>query len=379
MEQEELYQTLKKICTSSVFEKSHQNVKILEYLVKQALNNEHVKEYSLGIEIFGQNFNPDESTSKVRVAMFKFRKKLEQYYNNEGKEDEIIFEVKKGQYNLTFTNKSNTIEKPKTHKKTIAIAGLILLLLIATIAILKKTQNKTFWDFYFNSKSNNICFVADQFVVTLPQINNASQFLVRTDITNKNDFQEFQQKNEDTTIRAANFTFLSKMAPIAINDMAWLFANNNSNMTVRLESEFQYNDMSDHNMIFIGHNRNFQNAKSLFLSNSKVFQYENNGFIYKQSNNTTHYKNSFNKASRVDYSMLSFMKLDNNQKALFITSNHDIGVIALCKKLTNKKQLQEFYTHIPDTITYFNALFKVSGMGRTDIGCELIHIEFIPE
>jgi len=73
------------------------------------------------------------------------------------------------------------------------------------------------------------------------------------------------------------------------------------------------------------------------------------------------------------------MKLDNNKKALFIASNHDIGVVSLCKKLTNKQQLKEFYTHLPDSITYFNALFKVSGMDRTDVSCELIQIEFTPE
>ncbi|WP_282035759.1 hypothetical protein [Saccharicrinis aurantiacus] len=379
MEQDKIHQALERICGSEFFEKSPQNIRIIKYLVEQALNNEYVKEYSLGMAIFGESYKPEESTSKVRVAMFKFRKKLEQYYTEEGKNDHLIFVVKKGQYNLEIKHKN----KQKTHqlktKQYYIPAAIIVLIGISSILFFAKQQTHSFWDYYFAPDSNNICFISDEFVISEKMADGKFQFITTTSVTDRDDFRAYQISNGKENIKPANFSYTSKMAPIVINELAPWFWENNSKMSVRLESEFKFNDISSHNLIFIGHFRNHKNAKELFLSNSEVFKTQKNGFIYNNSKDSINYKNSLVDMTRVDYTMVSFMNLDNGKKALFIASNHDIGVIALSKKLSDKKQLKEFYSKIPNKETNFNALFKVSGMKRTDIGCELVQLELIPK
>ena len=378
MEQEKIHQALAKVCSSKMLEKSPQNIKILKFLVEQALKTEFVKEFTLGMAIFGEHYAPEESTSKVRVAMYKFRKKLDQYYLDEGKSDAIIFIVKKGQYNLEFIDKQSLKKSTNNKKKRIIATTIIGLVGLTTLLLFTHQHTPTFWDDYFKSNSNTLCFVSDHFVISqkLPQGN--FQFITDNNINNENDFLEWQKDKDDTIFTVANFNYTSKMAPIAINTLASWLTKNNSEMTVSLESKFQFNNISNHNLIFIGRFRNYNNAKELFLSNSHVFKTQRNGFTYTSANDTISYRNSLVDMNRVDYTMVSFMNLENNRKALFITSNHDIGVIALCKKLSNKKELKEFYSHIPNKEMSFNALFEVSGMKRTDIGCELLHIEYLP-
>lgn len=378
MNNEDIQQALTKVCRSAVLEKSPQNVKIMEFLVDQALKGEFVKEFSLGIAIFGERYKPEESTSKVRVAMYKFRKKLEQYYLEEGKDDSIVFVVKKGQYNLEFIHQHNLKERKYRAKPLQLIGAVVSFIAIAMLLFCTHKKPETFWDYYFATNSNNLCFVSDQFVVSEQLPKDDYQFITSTHINSEEDFLNAPKYQNNTHTKVANFTYTSQMAPIAINDLAPWFTINKSKMTVRLESEFQFNDVADHNLIFLGHYRQYQNAKTLFLSNSKVFKAQKNGFMYYQGSDSVHYKNSFVDMERIDYTMVSFMNLDNDKKALFIASNNDIGVIALSRKLSDREQLKEFYTHIPDTATYFNALFKVYGMKRTDMGCDLLHIELFP-
>lgn len=378
MEQERIHKSLAKVCNSEILEKSPQNIKVLKFLVDQALKKEFVKEFTLGIAIFGEHYNPEESTSKVRVAMYKFRKKLEQYYLEEGKSDDVIFTVKKGQYNLEFSDRLILKKKTRKKNKPIIIASIMGLIGVATVLFFTQRNTHTFWDYYFKRNSNTFCFVSDRFVISKITNEGNHQFITDNKINTADDFHELQKNKNDTTITIANSTYTSKMAPIAVNDLATWFTKNNSEMTVKLESEFQFSDISNHNLIIIGRFRNFQNAKEIFLSNSQVFKTLRNGFVFYNANDSIIYRNTLEELNRIDYAMVSFMNMENNRKALFIASNNDIGVIALCKKLSNKKELKEFYSHIPNKETSFNALFKVSGIKRTDIGCELLHIEILP-
>lgn len=378
MEQEQIHQALSKICYSKEFKNSPQNIKVLEFLVKQALNDEFVKEYTLGLAMFGENYNPDDASSKVRVAMYKFRKKLEQYYIEDGQNDNIVFVVKKGQYNLKFENKKNENQHQDKNRRFILLISLLVIIGTTSTVLLTKSSTLGFWEHYFNAQSNTLCFVSDRFVISQSLHKGNFQFITNNNINNESDFEDYKNSKNDSTLKVANFTYTSKMGPIAINSLATWFAKNKSEMIVDLETEFQISDISKHNLIFLGHSRNHKNAKELFLKNSHLFGIQKNGFLYFNNNDTISYKNSLVDMNRVDYTMVSFMHLENDTKALFISSNHDIGTIALCKKLSNKEELKAIYQHIPDKETSFNALFKVSGIKRTDIACELVHIELLP-
>jgi hypothetical protein len=77
----------------------------LSYVVDRSLAGEgdSVKEYSIGLEVFGRGdaFDPRTDTI-VRVQARRLRSKLEEYYNVEGVLDRVVIELPKGGYVPTF-------------------------------------------------------------------------------------------------------------------------------------------------------------------------------------------------------------------------------------------------------------------------------------
>ncbi|MBV9183695.1 MAG: helix-turn-helix domain-containing protein [Acidobacteria bacterium] len=79
--------------------------KLLRYLADQSLKHPGaaLKEYQIATEVFGRapDFDP-HLDSLVRVQAGRLRSKLGEYYAAEGADDNIIVELPKGTYSLTF-------------------------------------------------------------------------------------------------------------------------------------------------------------------------------------------------------------------------------------------------------------------------------------
>ena len=106
----EIRKQLDKILSSSAFSLSGVYKRLLEYLTDATLKGEKPKEFTIGHEVFGQEVN-DPSTSRVRVSVFKLRKRLDKYYKDEGIHDELFFTIPKGGYSLEFVNRKDISHK----------------------------------------------------------------------------------------------------------------------------------------------------------------------------------------------------------------------------------------------------------------------------
>jgi hypothetical protein len=76
---------------------------------------EELNEYMIGCEVFGRNnsYNPALDPI-VRVGAHELRKKLESYYKDEGKNDDILLDVPIGSYIPVFTRRTHAPEIVET-------------------------------------------------------------------------------------------------------------------------------------------------------------------------------------------------------------------------------------------------------------------------
>ncbi len=96
---------LERILSSSVFRNSRRYASVLRYLVERALEGtaESLKERTIGIEVFGRSPDYDTTTDHaVRSAVAEIRKRLAQYYLDEGAEAALRIEVQPGSYAPQF-------------------------------------------------------------------------------------------------------------------------------------------------------------------------------------------------------------------------------------------------------------------------------------
>src|SRR5262245_26669275 len=102
-----------RILASRHFRSAKSLERFLRHVVEKKLNGQEnsLKEYSIGLEVFqrGVNYDP-KSDAVVRVQATLLRKKLAAYYAEEGVNDPIILDLPKGHYVANFHIRSKEAE-----------------------------------------------------------------------------------------------------------------------------------------------------------------------------------------------------------------------------------------------------------------------------
>ncbi|WP_282123536.1 hypothetical protein [Algibacter mikhailovii] len=377
--------SLEEICEHSLFLKSINYTRLLRYLVDKAIKNEDVKEFTIGCDLLSKNYLDDKNDGAVRSQMYKLRKKLTAYYADKSVQHDVIFEIKKGQYNLSFLSpkefnqdneKGGSISIPL---KKIKIAFLFLpILLIGFWSFVNFfNQPSSLWKNYFKSNSNNLVVISDQYVVMSEGLDGKSHATLFGNINSDADLINFKNKNKQGKFDNTDFTLMSKMAPYGTKILNDWFNKYNSNFALRLESTLTMDDIKNNNVVFIGQFKTMNISSALFLKDSHVFSIYKDGFIYKKDDKEKEYNTIFNSKSKIEYAMVSCKWLDSGKNSFYFVSNNDIGVLATLGLFTDNKWLSEFYERLPEKAIGFNALFEVSGLQRTDMGCKLVELEVL--
>lgn len=107
--------TLERILASPAFRNSRQCQKFLEHVVLSTLSgqDDHLKERSIGIEVFGRD--PGYVTADdpvVRVRATEVRKRLAQYYQESASADDVKIEIPAGSYKAEMHSPSTEVPAP---------------------------------------------------------------------------------------------------------------------------------------------------------------------------------------------------------------------------------------------------------------------------
>lgn len=378
-------EALERICSDKLFRRSHTNELILRFLVDQAYEGADVKEQVIGLEIFKKDYSPEQNDSKIRVAVYYLRKKLDAYYAESGKNEEIRFHIEKGQYNLSFkTKKQQRLDTASSDLgyikiRTPYLVGVVMLVLIvlASFFLFNRNSNLYCWSNFFDTNSSNICVVSDHYVARNTGEKSFRRYSLYSNVKSEEDLIDYNEKNPDDKLALSHFTLFSKMAPFAIQNLTQWFAKYESTFTIRIESEVRYEDFKENNLIFIGQAKNMVISKSIFLKESKKFTYKDQNIVsIIDGVEKIHWSAQDGEIFR-DYSIVSFVKTESGNDVLFFVSGHDIGVMSTVKNFTNEQWLKDFNQNLPKGKKYFNALFEVEGVNRTDVVCKLIDMEIL--
>jgi TolB-like protein/Tfp pilus assembly protein PilF len=97
----EALRALDRVLSSELFVHSKRLSQFLRFAVEQSLNGleESLKEYTIGTEAYGRalDFDPSQDTI-IRTEARRLRRKLKEYYENDGKSDEIVIFMRSGSY-----------------------------------------------------------------------------------------------------------------------------------------------------------------------------------------------------------------------------------------------------------------------------------------
>jgi len=126
-----------RIASSPAFQKTNRLRELLLFLCGRALSSADavIREQEIGVEVFGRSPGYDTAQDNlVRVQASQLRKKLQQYFAAEGRDEPVVIEIPKGSYVPIFRNREAALVPESEATNGIRPFPLVLMLLAAAVA-----------------------------------------------------------------------------------------------------------------------------------------------------------------------------------------------------------------------------------------------------
>jgi hypothetical protein len=404
-DKEEIKLILQSILESNTFKDSPIYKNLLSYLVESNLTDNIPKEVTIAIEIFGKDtsFNSNKD-STVRYHIHMLRKKLDNYYKNEGKADKFRIIIPKGHYEIKYIpSKPKSFDKYKKiipiikRKELIVIIILIFLNMFFAyhLFLAKQTKSKIqkgnivspddpIWGSFFRNGYPVSLILGDDFLLDeyCPEFDRYRH--VRDwEIDSENDLSGFLLQYPTAKLWKSEMTLVPFGGADNLMDILPIVCSYQRNVSLRMSSSLSLREIRNHNMVFMGEFKNLRVLEQIIRKTPIRFQYypEERLFILNDNGDTLdtylrieapyEQKDKYN----VDYSLLIKSHGFTDENFIFIVGFGYGGRIERTRMLSDSKLRSQLYQDIlkinkkiPD---YFIVLFEVKSIERTGITNEI--------
>lgn len=394
--EKEIRALLNRIETSDSLGASSTYVRLLRFLVECSLTETVPKEQAIAKHLLGNN-SAKSDTSKIRVYIYHLRKKLKQYFENEGKEEVYSLSIPKGSYKVQYKkNKRNTGLPILSLKDKQLLPPILLLLLCILIANAFFLYNKgdsndkiffksIFWKEFFEDEKPIQIVIGDLLIFSeVDSLTGEVSNLRIPDINTLTQFEEYRnlKENEGRNLNHMTYTHLSKGSTEWVSSLTKIF-HPEKEFNIRPCSRIEAKDLHDYNIVFVG----MQKTAGLFngyFDNSK-FEYDlslPNQYLLKQENEVLKLEPKGDpNGKHSDYGFIAKYP-GPNDNAIFIFAG--LWDSATSESLRNfvidsKIKKVELYmkSQLGDIPQYFEMLIEVNGIDRIGFETKILHLNEI--
>jgi len=391
---------------------------LLKYIVDCSIKGYTPTEIDIAKDVFGRkDFDPSEDTM-VRVYIYKLRKKLDEYYKNEGKSEKIQIQIPKGHYKVDFLSK---IDKKKgliiyllhNNRLKIFVTSILILCIIIVITqwlYIKSLKHKyessqsfdfenTIWSNFVKSELQTTIVVGNTFIFTEYREDLESLRIVHDEnIHNQEEFENFLNQNSlnRKNYYLASWEVVAKSSLINILRIQPIFSSKIRKINIKTSDQITWKDVRTSNIIYLGHIETLNILEKAFPATnfeiSAEFSSDIKGILRKIR--ITHgyldsvytfidpeiTRNNFVR----DYVILSMAPGPINNVIFFIISFHHIGRLEIIRILTDKQLYKEiekkFIANFSDGTMpeYFEVVLEISGYDDTALFSNVKYFNKLP-
>ncbi len=370
---DEKIKIVEQILSSSTFQKAPKSIALLRYLVKATIEGIYLKEDVIDYEFFGSKSSFDKSNPRVRVNIYNLRKKLEVYYETDGKNDNWRIQIDKGQYGVRFEKNLSENDKKSSQLLLKIFPFIIILILLVTLIVTNLPAHQPkIWKDYFSNKKPTTLVIGDVYGIMWETITGEKGWTRDFAINNSEDFYAYLDKHPDLkgTIQPAIFFYSTSMGVKSARDIMRLFSEHKKDFDIRFSSNTQISDILNGNAIYVGPIFNKNKFIELFNAGNPYFKIREHKLILSGSelHKDTEYA-TWGKGigNDMDIAIVSRFKGPQDSEQFVFFSNHDIGVKATIDYFTNVDSLRNFESKYLKETTNFTAVYRVIGKDRTQL------------
>lgn len=363
-----------KISQSKTLKNAPTSRALLQYLHDATVKGIHLKEGVIELEFFG-NKGDNETNPRVRVNVYNLRKKLVDYYEQEGKDENWKLIIDKGQYQVRFAKKKTRVQSIKMLSWTKVLPYIGLLLAILAL-IITNTPPKIpmLWRTILSGTQPTNLIIGDHFGATGTTITGGKGWTRDFQINNVTEFYDLLEKKPELKngLEPANYTYTTRMAALSVQHIQQLFQRFDHEISIRFSTQTSTSEIKEGNAIYVGPTKN----------KNQLIHFFNEGNPYCKISNDTLYLSNYpsindlalnlnNPEVSEEYAIVSKYPSTGNTEHLVFFSQHDIGVSATVEYFTDTDSIQSFMESYLKDNNYFTAIFKVKGQNRTNTDLKL--------
>jgi len=280
---------VQKVAASAAFHRSPRQRELLLYICERSLQNhpEQLREQLIGCGVFGRkaDYNPGEDNI-VRVEIRQLRKRLDDYFATEGKDEPLVIQIPKGAYVPLFEARDHavvTVASPaKVAPKTATSrsqwfwvqAAAIVLLALACIWLWRDNRDKAqrlastapsapersaIWSLLFNNAQQTFVVCADSTLVVAEWILHRSirldEYLARDPAPSSSLLNDVGSLADSLAFSRQRWQFTDITDVRLVQRLYRLNADHWDKVTVRSARTAQIQDFKNGNSILLGSNR----------------------------------------------------------------------------------------------------------------------------
>lgn len=387
-------EALNRIIRSESFAHSQAYQDLLAYLVEASSRNNPPKEFAIATEVFhkSSDFDPNRDTI-VRVYVYNLRKKLEHYYQHEGRDEKVRIEIPKGHYTVEFVA---TQQKPR--KKSIRTSWVVIpffmlfclniffiyrFILNGSRSPISGVMHSPIWREFMRNGLPKQIVLGDHFFFVKDSNSRQKRTILRRDDVNS--ILEFQQYKAESIERRnyvqLRYPMFPKNSVWPMADLVALLSCAQVDYTLEYCSNVKASDFRDKDMVFVGSFHTLGAFEQTFRNSHFSFRVYPNGLFYRDETVDTLITRQeigdpvFN---HIDYGIVRKIPGPDHRTIYIFTSFHETGTHGIVKYFTEQATLRELeanflqkFNYIPD---YFEILFQASGYNRTVYTTEIEQI-----
>ncbi len=389
----ELTALLDRIEQSDALGASSTYARLLRFLVESTRSGTIPKEQAIAEHLLGSNFAKTD-TSKIRVYIYHLRKKLDQYYQNQGKEETYVLSIPKGGYKVEFIQReqqsSFAFRNLNPGRLLWPLLLVLIFSLIANALFFFRNErtppddfsNSIFWKDFFNDEKPIQVVLGDLFIFSeIDSLSGETRNVRIPDINSKAQFEEYKERpiHKGKQLHKTSYTHLINGSSEWINSLTKLF-HPKKEFSIRPSSDMAAQDMHDYNIIFVGMQKtagifNTYFDKSEFVYNSDQ---PNRYLLPKGVDTLTFRPQGDPDEQHTDYGLIAKYPGPNDNTILLFGGLWDTAASESLRNFVRKSKMTKIEEYMEAELgylpTYFEILIKVSGVNRIGFETEVLYL-----
>lgn len=375
------------LLASELLKHSKHSQALLTFLLNCSIEGVTPKEITIASQVFNkdQHFNPGDDPL-VRVHVHNLRKKLDEYYQTEGKTDRYRLEIPKGQYvvriiDLAEKKKWSVWVKKKIKELKFYPVLLGLLSILCLFLILKNFQidqklkkyqivdaQDPVWGGFFNNNNETMIVCGDHFFYTVPiPWDKRSVHIRDTWVNSEEDMSHIVYPPNETRLKPSGQTYFPYACMWSLPGIIKVLNSSPRQLMMRSSSQLTATAIEEQNMVYIG------NIKSLGLLSHYVelanlhYDIRKRILYHTIGSDTVQYVLEANEdAYHKDYAIIIKWQGPRANSILLVSSFFTIGVKEACRYLTEHELLMQLQQQLITTCkcvpNNFLMILQVSGI-----------------